>query len=169
MKICGDLAEADAAIAGRNVFVDKDAFGEKVSGHDAIVGAAAGPDDGLFLLCGNGVKTGGEVVLYRGGETTFVFVEIFDQVSEERSGLEYGAFDDRSEIERFCRMGFEKHGWTTIIGPFVAEIEEGRRRIKHAPTTGCEWGLKFFIELFFKQREFKGGEATTEERLYFFR
>ncbi len=101
MKICGDLTETDAAVTSRDILVDKDTFGKEIFGHDAIVGAAAGPDYGFVFLCRNSVKACGEIELYGGSETTFVFVGIFDQVSEERSGLEYGTLDDWGEIEGF--------------------------------------------------------------------
>lgn len=95
------MAEADATVTSRNIPVDEYAFGKEVFSHDAVVGATTGPDDGLFSLCGDGMETGGEIMLYRSRETAFVLVEVFDQISEERSGLEYGTLDDGSEIEGF--------------------------------------------------------------------
>lgn len=100
-EIGSDLTKADAAVTSRDILVDKDTFGKEIFGHDAIVGAATSPDDGFVFLCCDSVKACGEIELYGGSETTFVFVGIFNQVSEERSGLEYGTLDDWGEIEGF--------------------------------------------------------------------
>ena len=62
---CSDLTEADATVASRNIPVDEYAFEGRYLSHDAVVGATTSPDDGLFSLRGDGIETGGEIMLYR--------------------------------------------------------------------------------------------------------
>ena len=135
LEIRCDLAEADTAIARWHRAIDEDTVLEKVCAHDAIVGTATSPDDGLFSLCGDGVESCGEIVLYGGSEALWVFgMEVSDKKGEEWGGAEDIVFDNWSEWEGRTGMGFEEHGWATIIGALVAELKERGRRIENATT-----------------------------------
>lgn len=154
MKICGDLTETDAAVTRGYFFIDEDTFGEKVFSHDSVVGTTARPHYWFACLRGNSIETASEIVLHSGSEPVFILRYMFDEITKERRGFEYGVFDNGGNIERRCGMSLKKYGWSTIIGSLVAETKESGGGIKNSATAGCQWRVEFFDELFFKKGKF---------------